>query len=355
MNRLGIHIPIIQWQVNDEDMIRKAGRMKLKRARRIVTSKMALLLTIVLAGSMGLAGCQDEKALENQQAYRKVGINKMNEGDYAEAVKSFQKALDQSKGEVGDLELDICYYKATAQYKSGDTKGALTTCDALIDFDKGDAKAYFIRGSIYLKEEDGENAQKDYGKALDLCGEDYALYLAVYENLSGAGFSDQAEQLMTKVLKLKGDQAEDYRERGHIYLIRGDYENARKELDQAINKGDTKALLYLAQVYDAQGKAKKAQPLYENYLKKNGSDAATLTAMGDSQLEAENYQKALEFFQQALNSEIPENERHLRRHVILGYVNLSDFATAKQKMAEYLEDYPDDEKAQRENMFLQTR
>lgn len=329
--------------------------MRLKRVKRIVTSKITLMLVIALAGSMGLAGCQDQKVLENQLAYRKVGINKMNQGDYAEAAKNFQKALDQSKGEVGDLELDICYYKATAQYSSGDTKGALTTCDALIDFDKGDAKAYFIRGCIYLKEGDSENAQKDYGKALDLCGEDYALYLSVYENLSSAGFSDQAEQLMTKVLKLKGDKAEDYRERGHIYLIRGDYENARKELDQAINKGDTKALLYLAQVYDAQGKTKKAQPLYENYLKKNGSDAVTLTTMGDSQLESGNYQKALEFFQQALSTEKSENERQLRRSEIICYENLSDFAAAKEKMAAYLEDYPDDEEAQRENVFLQTR
>ena len=120
--------------------------MRLKRVKRIVTSKITLMLVIALAGSMGLAGCQDQKVLENQLAYRKVGINKMNQGDYAEAAKNFQKALDQSKGEVGDLELDICYYKATAQYSSGDTKGALTTCDALIDFDKGDAKANLIRG-----------------------------------------------------------------------------------------------------------------------------------------------------------------------------------------------------------------
>ena len=77
--------------------------------------------------------------------------------------------------------------------------------------------------------------------------------------------------------------------------------------------------------------------------------------MERDQLEAENYQKALEFFQQALNSEKPENERQLRRNEIICYENLSDFATAKQKMAEYLEDYPDDEKAQRENIFLQTR
>lgn len=293
--------------------------------------------------------------LENQKAYRQVGINKMNEGDYAAAVDAFQKALDLSQAEVGEMELDICYYKATAQYNSGDTKGAVTTCNALVDYNKKDSRAYFIRGCIYLKEGDSDNAKKDFDKALDFCGNNYALYLSVYENLAGAGFTQEAEELMAKGLKLKGDQPEDYRERGHIYLIRGDYDNARKELDQAINKGDTKALLYLAQVYDAQNDGKKASSLYESYLKKNGSDVAVMTTLAEMQMEAGKYQKALEMFQTALKADNIENEKLLRRNEIICYENLLDFAAAKEKMASYIKDFPEDKEAQREYVFLQTR
>ncbi len=312
--------------------------------------------SVTMLACLCLAGCQNgQQAIEDQQAFRQVGINKMNEGDYAGAANAFQKALDKSQAVIGELELDICYYKATAQYNAGDPKGAITTCNALIDYDKKDAKAYFIRGCVYLKEGDSENARKDYSKALELSGNNYALYLSVYENLSGAGFTEEAEELVAKALDLEGDTAEDFRERGHIYLIRQEYDNARTELDKAIKQGDTKALLYLAQVYDAQDEGKKAKPLYESYLKKNGSDTDTLIALGEMQMEAGKYQRALELFQQALEVGSPENEKSLRRNEIICYENLFDFAKAKEKMASYIKDYPEDEEAKREDTFLQTR
>lgn len=326
-----------------------------KKVRKLFQGKL-MMAPIALLACLCLAGCQNSQpVVEDQQAFRQVGINKMNEGDYAGAVDAFQKALDKSQAVIGELELDICYYKATAQYNAGDTKGAIATCDALVDYDKKDAKAFFIRGCIYLKEGDSENARKDYSKALELSGNDYALYLSVYENLSGAGFDEEAEELVAKALELGGDSAEDHRERGHIYLIRKEYDNARKELDQAIKMGDTKALLYRAQVYDAQDDGKKAKSLYESYLEKNGSDTDTMVTLGEMQMEAGKYKRALELFQQALKAGSPENEKSLRRNEIICYENLHDFANAKEKMASYVKDYPEDEEAQRENMFLQTR
>lgn len=328
--------------------------MQFKMGKDILYRRLLLLLA-ALSVCLCLSGCQgNQEAVENQQAYRQVGINKMDEGKYEEAVEAFQKALDQSQAVIGDMELDICYYKATAQYNSGDTKGAITTCDALIDYDDEDATAYFIRGCVYLKEGDSENARKDYASALALSGNNYALYLSVYENLSGAGFDSEAEELVAKALELSGSTAEDYRERGHIYLIREEYDNARKELDQAINMGDTKALLYLAQVYDAEGNDKKAKSLYESYLKQN-ADTDTMIALGEMQLEAGKYKKALELFQQALEAGKPEDAKSLRRNEIICYEYLYDFAKAKEKMASYVKDYPEDEEAQREYQFLQTR
>ena len=326
-----------------------------KKVSKLFQGKL-MIATIVLWAYLGVAGCQNnQQVVEDQQAFRQVGINKMNEGDYAGAVDAFQKALDKSQAVISELELDICYYKATAQYNNEDAKGAIATCDALIDYNKKDAKAYFIRGCVYLKEGDSENARKDYSRALELSGNDYALYLSVYENLSGAGFVEEAEELIAKALELEGDSAEDYRERGHVYLIRKEYDNARKELDQAIKMGDTKALLYLAQVYDAQDDGKKAKSLYESYLEKNGSDTDTMVALGEMQMEAGKYKRALELFQQAMVAGSLENDKSLRRNEIICYENLHDFANAKEKMASYVKDFPEDEEAQRENTFLQTR
>lgn len=314
-----------------------------------------LFLLVIIIMGIALCGCQDKEALENQKAYRQVGINKMNEGSYAEAAEAFQKALDQSVAVVSDMEIDICYYKAAAQYKSGDANGAITTYNALIDYNEKDAKAYFLRGCVYLKEGNGEQAMADYRKSFEITKGNYEMYVLAYENLINAGFTAEAQEVLNASLRLKGEEPADYRERGHIYLLLGDYENARKELDQAINGGDEKAILYMAQSYDASGDSEQAKAMYESYISKNESDGTILTALGEMQMEEGNYSQALDFFDKALALENIENEQQILRNEIIAYEKLLDFAKAKEKMAEYLEKYPDDEDAKRESVFLETR
>ena len=312
-------------------------------------------LAVAAAAMIGMAGCKDKEANENQQAFRELGINKMDEGNYEEAVDAFQNALDQSQAVVGDMEIDICYYKATAQYNSGDVDGAVTTCTAVIDYDKKDAKAYFLRGTIYLKEGEGKKGLADYNQAFQYCKDDLGMYISAYENLMGAGYENEAQGILEDATKIKGDKPEECRERGYAYFLQGYYENARRELDQAINQGDDKALLYLAQVYEAQGEDKQAQPLYESYIEKNSTDVVALTQLGEIQLKAEKYEQALSFFQKALEADGEGHQQRLRRNEVIAYEKMSDFATAREKMEAYIEDYPEDEEALREYGFLQTR
>ena len=330
---------------------KKENRFSCKFARRAP----ALAIAFTAMAMVCMAGCQDEKVLENQQAFRQLGINKLNEGSYQEAVDAFQKALDQSQAKVGDMEIDICYYKATAQYGSGDAQGAIATCTALIDYDEKDAKAYFIWGSIYLKEGEGKKGLEDYSKAFQYCKDDLELYVTAYENLTGAGFEHEAQGILEEATNIKGDKLEQCRERGYIYYLQGYYENARRELDSAINQGDEKALLYLAQVYMAQDDVKQAQPLYESYIEKNSADVLALNRLGEIQMEAGEYEQALTFFQNALKADAEGHQQQLRRNEIIAYEKMLDFATAKEKMEAYQQDYPEDEEAQREYVFLQTR
>ncbi len=81
-----------------------------------------------------LSGCGQKTNTTDQEAYRQYGINCIESGDYPSAVDAFQKALDQSHGKVTAAEIDICYYKAEAQFLSGDYEGAQTTYQALIDY-----------------------------------------------------------------------------------------------------------------------------------------------------------------------------------------------------------------------------
>lgn len=316
---------------------------------------MPILLAAALLGSIGLAGCQNKEAQENQQAYRQLGINKLGEGSYEEAAEAFQKALDQSEAVVGEMEIDICYYKATAQYKAGDTKGALATCKALMDYDKENYKAYFLRGCIYLREEDRERTMKDYRKAFETSGNDFSLYVSAYENLKNAGWDSEAQEVLESAGELKADKPEEHRELGRIYLLQEDYDSARKELDKAINEKDVKALLYMAQVYEGEGDTAQANALYESYISQNNSDVSTLAAMGDAKMREGKYKEALGFYQQALSVENPPNEQQLRRNEIIACEQMLDFEAAREKMVAYRKDFPEDKDAEREYIFLQTR
>lgn len=308
---------------------------------------------ILLAGTA--MGCGDKTARENQEAYRQIGINNLQEGKYEDAVEAFQKALDESLATIGEEELDICYYKAEAQYLAGDTEGALSTYTALIDYDEKNADAYYLRGSLYLIEGQSENAFSDYTSAVENDNTNYDLYIQVYSDLKDAGYADQAKEYLTEAVQVSGKEAEDYTMRGKAYALLGEYDKAAEQLDKALELESNDALLYRAQVYEAVGDAQKAQSMYEDYVKTNKDNPAALGSLGGMLLEKGKYDEALHYIQTALAADDVENEQTLRKNEILAYEYKGDFASAKEKMASYVEDYPEDETALREYQFLQTR
>lgn len=320
--------------------------MKIKKYIAVTVIGMVML--------SALFGCKNKDA-ENQEAYRKIGINDMAEGEYKKAVKSFQKALDISTGGIGAEEIDICYYKAAAQYAGGDYDDAVETYTALIEYDKKNADAYFLRGSVYLNQGKTEKALKDYKKAVEADMNDYEMYEGIYQNLANHDQKEEGEKYLKQALDLKPKTAADYAERGHIYYFLKDYDNAKKNLDKAIDKNDKNALLYLAEVYNAMGQTENAQGLLENYVKDNSSDSEALNTLGMMQLNDGNYEDALKYFELGLKVKNAENKQELMKNQIAAYEYMGDFESAKEKMKSYLKEYPNDESAVRENMFLKTR
>lgn len=314
----------------------------------------SLLAVFSMATGVG-CGSRDKTALQKELQYRQSGINEMSNKDYAAAAKTFQKALDQSLAVIGDLEIDICYYKIAAQYNSNDIEEALKTCQALIDYDENDASAYYLRGSIYLKNGDLKRCKADFDKIFKLDENNYQYYTSIYESYKSAGKDKEAEKVLSKVLGLRAKEPEEYRYKGYAFYLQGDYAKAMSSLDKAINMKDTQALLYLAQVYDAKKEKKKARELYESYASSNANDADSLNILGCKWLREKEYKKALETFQMALKIENLTNEQELRRNEIVTLEYLARFKEARTKMKAYVKDFPDDTKAKREYEFLKTR
>lgn len=316
-------------------------------------------LLLLLLGLLICSGCGSRSAesLEHELAYRQQGIKKMKEGAYEEAVKLFQNALDQSLAVIGELEIDICYYKAAGQYKAGDEKAALETCTALINYDKDNVDAYYLRGTLYLVQGETEKARKDYQEAMNLEPKNILLYNRIGENLQNAGEEEDAGVILNQALGINGTTAFDYREKGYSCYLLGQYDSARTYLDKAMNMEDKEAVLYMAKLLEAQGETEQAGRLYENYGGKEKGSTESLGDKGLAKMNEGDYKEALDLFEQALKEEGTEQEQQqeLRKNEIIALENLHEFQKAKEKMESYVKDYPQDAQAAREYEFLKSR
>lgn len=329
------------------------NRKKLHVFRRIMAA------VLLIGMGLMLAGCGEEET-EHALAYRKIGMNAMAEGNYAEALKNFQLALDQSKGQIRNLELDICMQKAEALYLNGQGEDAIAVCDAVLDYDKSYATAYYLRGNLYLQQGDSKKALADYEQAAKYADADYEIYIQLYENLNRAGMKAEGEKYLNDALKLKGKDRYHLTNRGYIYYMMGDYETAKEELMQAVEikqkeGGDDKAELYLAQTLERLGDEQTASEYYNAYAKNHADDSVVLEELGNMAMEKEDYADACTYYQKGLQTTKPSNEQFLRRGEIAALEAMHEFEQAKDKMAQYVLDYPEDEQAAREYLFLKTR
>ena len=111
-------------------------------------------------------------------------------------------ALSQCVGKITDTELDICYYKAAAQYAGGDIEGALATYQAMIDYDEENGNAYYLHGCLSLKQQDTDTAKKDFANAVKYNPDDYELYVGIYENLAGNNMTEEGEEYSKTALDI---------------------------------------------------------------------------------------------------------------------------------------------------------
>lgn len=309
-------------------------------------------ITAFSAICLFMAGCAaNQERLEKEEAYRTIGIRAMESGNYTEAMDAFDSALEQASG-IGENEKDICYYKAAAQFADGELADAVETYNALLESDDENSDAYFLRGSVYLKMNESAKALEDYEKAIQYAGSD-DIYLVIYNSLNGAGYEAEANEYLEEALEKKaGKKAGNYTVKGKIYLLKEMYQEAADALVTAVEKGDVKANLYLAQAYEALGEEKEAEACIDAYIEVNPESSVAYNQKGRRKMEEGNYADAVSEFTQGLNLEEVTNEQELRSNLIAAYEYSGDFDKAEELMKEYVQDYPNDAAAAREYLFL---
>lgn len=311
------------------------------------------IAAVVLLVILSFAACTktDEK---EQEAYRQYGINCLEKGDYEEAVKAFQNALDESLGKVGEKEIDICLYKAKAQIYSGDVAGALETYDAVINYNQA-AGAYYLRGQLYFDMGQQEKGIADYEKAVESDGGNYELYIGIYDSFSQHGMEADGQKYLNKALDLKGEKAEDLLYKGRISYLLDDTDTAIDYLTRAKEKEKPLAAYYLGLAYKKAGQKEKAEECIREYLDSGVATSYDLYDLGMKEMEEENYKDASTYFEAGLELDEVPNKQALMKSAVIAYEYRGKYKTARNMLKEYLALYPSDEEAQREMTFLETR
>jgi len=298
-----------------------------------------------------------EQALQEEEdpelAHRGIGIARMAEEEYELAIESFEEALSFAGAEAGALEYDISYYKAAALVRLERLNDAILVYNNLIEY-KPESRTYIGRGAVYARLGNVDMARADFDMAVSEHPENYDQYIEIFRMLEAAGRADVGEEYLKQALSVNKEAGKYNLEKGKVYYYLGQYEKSRTELEKVKDDGEAEVLLYLARVYEALGDFSYAQTLYREYLEKDSADGNIYNMIAVSEINAGDYQGALATLQEGIEK-AEYGKQNLYRNEIAAYEALLDFNTAKQKMEQYLEKYPDDEEAAREYIFLKTR
>ena len=147
---------------------------------------------------------------------------------------------------------------------------------------------------------------------------------------------------------------------GVASLEAGNYEKAKTFFEQEIEREKN-----LDEAYRGLGiscfeleEYEKALEAFELALENETEETATIfSIMGACYMEIEEYEKALDVYTKALSMEdiTDDIKQEVQYNLIAVYEKMADWDAAKKQMKEYKKAYPDDERIEKEADFLETR
>lgn len=291
---------------------------------------------------------------DSQMIYRGQGLAYMGLTDYENAAANLEKALTFSDEKPDQLDFDINYYLATAYYRGGRIDRAIAVYKAITDLRPEEKTAWYLKGTLELEQGKQDAAKADFDKAIEAGKADYDLRIDIFCSCSKYGYTELGTGYLQEILADDSLKLSDY-DKGRMSFYLGDYEQARLSLEKAKEVNGAGAASLLGQTYEKLGDYNYAASVYSSYLETKQADAEIYNQLGLCKLKVGDYQAALDAFQAGLAIEGNTVMQSLKFNEVVAYEYLGQFEAAKQAMQQYLNLYPDDEKAQRENIFLQTR
>lgn len=291
----------------------------------------------------------------NKKAYRGEGIAYYKAHDYKTAIEKFDKAL--AVDELKEMNSDILSYKGKAQEKSGLYKEAAETFTKVIEENKNSGQAYEIRAGIFGKLGEYDKSLSDYDRAIKLEPGNYNFYIDKYLLMLEMKDEKGAGEVLTKAAAINGTTEEDKFNMAKITYYQGDYDTALQMFGEAFGNGFTQSYYYLGLIYEQKKDYENAEVNYGKYLEsKEGKDnGAAYNQAANCLMKLANYDEALVYIEDGLKLNDIDRNPDLKRSQIIIYEHLDRFEEAYKLVEDYLKAYPEDEAAQKEEIFLKSR
>ena len=297
---------------------------------------------------------QIDEGKESESVWRGLGIALMGKGDYQGAAEAFEKALSMTNGLPGSMEYDINYYLGSCYFKMGNSAEALKVYDAILALKPNDRQARVLRGTVLISMGDYEKAGEDFRLAIDLSPGDYDLIIQIYETMERYGYREAGKSYLQEAMQKGGNSLSDY-DRGRLFYYLEEYDSARVYLDRARAEDSYRVMVLLGMTYEKLGDMNYARNVYQSYLSTDQSHPEVYNQLGLCQMNMGEYDAALQSFERGLEIEDNEIRQSLKFNEIVALENLGEFRRAQVLMESYLSEYPGDEAARRESIFLETR
>lgn len=290
----------------------------------------------------------------NKQAYRGKGIAYLEAGEYADAIENFETALEID--EKDDLNIDIMFYLAEANEKSGDYEKAVLVYNSIEKIEKSSV-LYVKRAKANMELAQYAVSEKDFDSAISMDKNKFSYYLEKYFMLVKANREEASEWIATVSIAGAKD------EKNKIYAAvlqyyQGEKEKAMSSLSE-LEQNNILASYYLADIYVEENEMEKAAECYEKCVKDKEKQTEfseeVYGKLAQCYIQMEEYEKAVVLLEEAIASEQGNSQKKLQKTMVAVYEKNLQFDKALQTAKSYLEVYPKDKEMKREYKFLRSR
>ena len=211
-----------------------------RRKNRIVRAVIAWAICIFLVGliAVGTFRLAAHMTTSKKRQFRAEGIEKLDAGDYAGAIGSFDTALEKSGKGAEEFNRDVLLYRADAEFLLKDYNAAIHTYDLLLEMRPDTPEYMYRQSSCYARLGDTDNAIKRYQEAEALVKKDKPVpgrqeaLLAAGSACVDAKEYDKAMALYENALKDGMEHGEIYNQMGLCQMAAQDYQSAYDSFDK---------------------------------------------------------------------------------------------------------------------------